>query len=835
MFNLIKIAQAVNIERDAEKLKSLIIENYNHLKGISANQDQIDYLNNVINGYNKVNIINECPSFFISYFVSKKMIDFFDCNLYILYIKNSFSASKLIGLPDSFYNNEILDFYYNSIDLYSLYLILRDDDRLFKLNPNIATKSLNKLIKSEMETYLYNDSIIFSRIVEVKYQLDNYEFYKFVEKLLEYCETNLNQIIDYVIMFPQLNGDFIKYLKNRPIFYKYLIINEKFIKNLCNKDILLTLTRNSWESLSEHYVKSSFKDNRYPWHLFSKELYDLLDANGVLYYLNILLNNDELLAKFPFVDEGKIICSLLYYDVGFGECNLVTILKHKDKVLNYINENNDHYDLKLLLEILFDSKKILLGSEMTNNIYKNTLVDIFDHDVRRKHSLMTSSYFDSTHSVLIDQDSIFNAKDHVSKIEETAEQAIEIGKEICKKGMDSLSISSIKFYEQNGFYKFNTKEKNKAINNSLKDTLIQLGFENEYETIRKQLGSFIVTWGNVRIFIIGDSEHDTWEILVANQNAHQPMLSSFLQKELHTDLDYLSKLLTIRGSALRNKKILPGKERPEDLQGKYYPDNRKGLLSYESKRDIGDLNETQYKFYEQLQKFVNTDLITRFFSKLNIPEKHYIPFDQTEIDGFVFKVLDKDDPLGAVLGNLTGCCQRLGGAGEECVYDGYNNPKSGFLAVFKGKQIIAQSWLRVGTSGILYLDNIEANSIYDENYSEEKPKYNIMELFQLTDEQVVYLSNSLNERGILGDSLLRNAFLKWGKHIRQKKNEQGEKLFSEVVVGGNYADVTFPDHNYNWTINMKEEFGDSSSIYSDLNKKQDYKIAFNLRHKYKLF
>lgn len=44
-----------------------------------------------------------------------------------------------------------------------------------------------------------------------------------------------------------------------------------------------------------------------------------------------------------------------------------------------------------------------------------------------------------------------------------------------------------------------------------------------------------------------------------------------------------------------------------------------------------------------------------------------------------FRILEKDDPLGFVLGDLTNCCQHIGGAGEECVDDGYTNKNAGFL------------------------------------------------------------------------------------------------------------------------------------------------------------
>ena len=48
-------------------------------------------------------------------------------------------------------------------------------------------------------------------------------------------------------------------------------------------------------------------------------------------------------------------------------------------------------------------------------------------------------------------------------------------------------------------------------------------------------------------------------------------------------------------------------------------------------------------------------------------------------NGISFRVLEKDDPLGFVLGNITNCCQHIGGAASSCVDDGYKNPEAGFL------------------------------------------------------------------------------------------------------------------------------------------------------------
>ncbi len=90
-----------------------------------------------------------------------------------------------------------------------------------------------------------------------------------------------------------------------------------------------------------------------------------------------------------------------------------------------------------------------------------------------------------------------------------------------------------------------------------------------------------------------------------------------------------------------------------------------------------------------------------------------------EKNGISFRILEKDDPLGFVLGDITNCCQHIGGVAEKCVFDGYKNKNAGFL-VFeesyydengdpaKEKRILGQAyiWYDPETKTVCY-DNIE--------------------------------------------------------------------------------------------------------------------------------
>ena len=73
-----------------------------------------------------------------------------------------------------------------------------------------------------------------------------------------------------------------------------------------------------------------------------------------------------------------------------------------------------------------------------------------------------------------------------------------------------------------------------------------------------------------------------------------------------------------------------------------------------------------------------------------------------------FELLKKDNPLGAVLGNITNCCQRIDDAGESCVEHGMSDPNGGFVVFKYENRIIGQAWVWYNKSmEKLCFDNIE--------------------------------------------------------------------------------------------------------------------------------
>jgi hypothetical protein len=120
---------------------------------------------------------------------------------------------------------------------------------------------------------------------------------------------------------------------------------------------------------------------------------------------------------------------------------------------------------------------------------------------------------------------------------------------------------------------------------------------------------------------------------------------------------------------------------------------------------VGKYGYSQKQF-EQMQYTYN--------NAKQIKDKYVITADKAkEQDGITYRVLQKDDPLGMVLGDITNCCQRLGSAGASCVDDGYKNPNAGFL-VFEEQlsgedpRILGQAyiWYDPVTKTVCF-DNIE--------------------------------------------------------------------------------------------------------------------------------
>jgi len=161
-----------------------------------------------------------------------------------------------------------------------------------------------------------------------------------------------------------------------------------------------------------------------------------------------------------------------------------------------------------------------------------------------------------------------------------------------------------------------------------------------------------------------------------------------------------------------------------------------------------------------------------------IKDQYVIMADKAnEDDTVTYRILSKDDPLGFVLGDITNCCQHIGGEAESCVDDGYLNPNAGFLVFEESikdadgkdtgkKRILGQAyvWYDKKTKTVCY-DNIEIpTKVLKELHSGDK-----------------------NGRGISTSALMK-AVENSAAAIMRKMNASGHAV-DRVTTGAGYNDL----------------------------------------------
>ncbi len=171
-------------------------------------------------------------------------------------------------------------------------------------------------------------------------------------------------------------------------------------------------------------------------------------------------------------------------------------------------------------------------------------------------------------------------------------------------------------------------------------------------------------------------------------------------------------------------------------------------------RTIGKYGYSQEQF-ERIQEIYN--------KAKKIKDKFVIQADKSFAkNGITFRVLEKDDPLGFVIGDITNCCQHIDGAGESCVDDGYTNPEAGFMLFEKSiidkdgnptgeVQILGQAyiWYDPQTKTVC-LDNIEVPT---KVLKELKKQNNDMglstkELIEAVKQSAYSIMHKMNENGV---------------------------------------------------------------------------------------
>lgn len=90
--------------------------------------------------------------------------------------------------------------------------------------------------------------------------------------------------------------------------------------------------------------------------------------------------------------------------------------------------------------------------------------------------------------------------------------------------------------------------------------------------------------------------------------------------------------------------------------------------------------------------------------------------------GWQFTKLAPTDLRGPMLGQFTGCCQHLTGAGSACARHGVESPYSGFYVITYRGRVMAQSWAWLDNSGNFVFDSIE--TIHRDRMAEISALYN---------------------------------------------------------------------------------------------------------------
>lgn len=125
-----------------------------------------------------------------------------------------------------------------------------------------------------------------------------------------------------------------------------------------------------------------------------------------------------------------------------------------------------------------------------------------------------------------------------------------------------------------------------------------------------------------------------------------------------------------------------------------------------------------------------------------------------------FRVLEKDDPYGFVIGHLANCCQHIGNAGASCVDDGYTNPNAGFLVFERSvydehgeltgeTEFLGQAyvWYDEKTKTVCY-DNIEIPQSIINDIKAGKLDISLADIMDAVDMSADAVMSEMRKRGV---------------------------------------------------------------------------------------
>ena len=230
--------------------------------------------------------------------------------------------------------------------------------------------------------------------------------------------------------------------------------------------------------------------------------------------------------------------------------------------------------------------------------------------------------------------------------------------------------------------------------------------------------------------------------------------------------------------------------------------------------------------------------IQEIFEKAKeIKDKYVIQADKSKgVDGINFRILEKDDPLGFVLGDITNCCQHIGGAADSCVVDGYTNPEAGFIVfeetIFneKGedtgeKRILGQAyiWYDPKTKTVCF-DNIEVpTNIREELLKGDKngKTLSTKTLMKVVKESALAIIKKMNRNGIKvervttgeGYNDLANTLK---KHFKIEKNPKAQHRNYAGYTDANYAQFIIATYDEITNKTAKNIISVANKVVEDL-------------------
>lgn len=238
--------------------------------------------------------------------------------------------------------------------------------------------------------------------------------------------------------------------------------------------------------------------------------------------------------------------------------------------------------------------------------------------------------------------------------------------------------------------------------------------------------------------------------------------------------------------------------------GVEYGDNYKLLmekaleLGFEERYPNAELDRLSSKDIEELKMIYYVDrkyspsisVYKKFKNKLNHKidfnqpsdneGKYYqvIPHDFYEDKDLTFEITEKDNPINVILGNITTCCQTIGGQAESCVIDGLSNPFAGFLLIRDkkgnvcGQCYIWQYSLNDKKNGrIKSIEEYEKSDLFN-NFSDY---YLVLDNLELSNK---------NTKKISKEKII-NQLHNWSRYFKNKYR------YKSILIGMGYSKINF--------------------------------------------